>query len=62
MPVAVGSALVALTMMAITIPTAALWVVAGDLLNRLIERPAARRAVSLGLAGLVVATIVLVWI
>jgi threonine/homoserine/homoserine lactone efflux protein len=61
-PVALGSALVAMTMMAITIPTASLWVVAGDLLNRLIERPAARRAHSLGLAGLVVATIVLVWI
>ena len=61
-PIALGSALVALAMMAITIPTAALWVVAGDVLNRLIERPAARRALSLGLAGLVVATVVLVWI
>jgi hypothetical protein len=31
-------------------------------LNRLIERPARRRAVSLGLALLIVATIALVWI
>jgi threonine/homoserine/homoserine lactone efflux protein len=62
LPIALGSALVALTMMAITVPTAALWVVAGDVLNRLIERSAARRALSLGLAGLVVATVVLVWI
>ncbi len=61
-PIAVGSALVALAMMAITIPSSAIWVVGGDALNRLIERPAARRAVSLGLALLVVATVVLVWI
>jgi threonine/homoserine/homoserine lactone efflux protein len=61
-PIALGSALVALTMMAITIPSSAIWVVGGDALNRLIERPAARRAVSLGLALLVVATVVLVWV
>ena len=52
----------ALTMMAVTVPTALVWVVAGDVLNRLIERPTMRRAVSLGLALLIVATIVLVWI
>jgi len=61
-PVAMGSALVALTMMAVTVPTALVWVVAGDVLNRLIERPATRRAVSLGLALLIVATILLVWV
>jgi threonine/homoserine/homoserine lactone efflux protein len=61
-PIVLGSALVALTMMAITIPSSAIWVVGGDALNRLIERPAARRAVSLGLALLVVATVVLVWV
>jgi hypothetical protein len=60
-PVALGSLLVVLTMMAIAVPTAALWVVAGDLLSRLIERPRTRRAFSLGLALLVVATVVLVW-
>ena len=61
-PIVLGSALVALAMMAIAIPSSVLWVVGGDALNRLIERPAARRAVSLGLALLVVATVVLVWI
>jgi threonine/homoserine/homoserine lactone efflux protein len=61
-PIALGSALVALVMMAITIPSSAVWVVGGDALNRLIERPVARRAVSLGLALLVVATVVLVWV
>jgi threonine/homoserine/homoserine lactone efflux protein len=62
LPIALGSALVALAMMAITVPTALAWVVAGDVLNRIIERPAARRAVSFALALLIVATIVLVWI
>jgi len=61
-PIAVGSALVVLLMMAITIPSSALWVVGGDALDRLIERPATRRAVSLGLALLVVGTVVLVWV
>ena len=60
--IALGSALVALAMMAIAIPSSVLWVVGGDALNRLIERPAARRAVSLGLALLVVATVALVWV
>ena len=62
LPIALGSALVALAMMAVTVPTALAWVVAGDVLNRVIERPAVRRAVSLALALLIVATIALVWI
>lgn len=49
-------------MMAVTVPTALVWVVAGDALNRVIQRPDARRSVTLGLALLIVATIVLVWI
>ena len=61
-PVALGSLLVALVMMAVTVPTALVWVVGGDLLGRLIDRPAARRAVNLGLALLIIATIALVWI
>ena len=61
-PIAFGSALVVLVMMAITVPSSALWVVGGDALDRLIERPATRRAVSLGLALLVVGTVVLVWV
>jgi threonine/homoserine/homoserine lactone efflux protein len=62
LPILLGSALVALAMMAVTIPTALVWVVAGDVLNRVIDRPAARRAVSLALALLIVVTIVLVWV
>jgi threonine/homoserine/homoserine lactone efflux protein len=62
LPVALGSGLVAATMLAVAIPSSMVWVVGGDALDRLIERPATRRAVSLGLAALVVATVVLVWI
>jgi threonine/homoserine/homoserine lactone efflux protein len=61
-PVAVGSVLVALAMMGVTVPTALVWVVGGDVLDRLIDRPAARRAMRLGLALLIVATIGLVWV
>ncbi len=60
--IALGSGLVAISMMAVTIPTAVLWVVGGDVLTRLVEHPTARRAVSLALAGLVVATVAFVWI
>ncbi|HEV8401576.1 MAG TPA: LysE family translocator [Candidatus Limnocylindrales bacterium] len=62
LPVALGSVLVALVMMAVTVPTALVWVVAGDVLNQLIDRPMARRAISLGLALLIVVTIALVWV
>jgi threonine/homoserine/homoserine lactone efflux protein len=62
LPIVVGSLFVSAEMMAVTIPTAVLWVVAGDVLNRLIERPVARRAVSLGLAVLIVATVAFVWV
>ena len=51
-----------LVMMAITIPSSALWVVGGDALDRLIKRPATRRAVSLGLACWSSRTVVLVWV
>jgi threonine/homoserine/homoserine lactone efflux protein len=53
---------VALAMMAVTVPTALVWVVGGDVLDRLIDRPATRRAMSLGLGLLIVATIGLVWV
>jgi len=62
LPIALGSVLVALAMMAVAVPSSAVWAVGGEALNRLIERPQARRAVSLTLAVLVVATVVLVWI
>ena len=62
LPVALGSVLVAIVMMAVAIPSSALWAVGGEAIDRLIERPSTRRAVSLTLAILVVATVALVWI
>jgi threonine/homoserine/homoserine lactone efflux protein len=61
-PVSTGSLLVALTMMVAVIPCAALWAGAGGALSRLMTAPRSRRAVSLGLALLLAATIVFVWI
>ena len=62
LPVDAASMLVALTMMAVIIPTAALWAAAGGALNRLIADDRAHRLVNLALAGLVVATVASVWI
>lgn len=62
LPAMTGTILVAATMMAVIIPTAAVWAAGGDLLGRLLAGDRARRAVSLVLAGLLVATIVSVWI
>jgi threonine/homoserine/homoserine lactone efflux protein len=62
MPTAVGSVVVALTMMVVILPTALLWAGAGGALGRFLTSPRSRRVVSLGLATLLVATIVLVWL
>jgi threonine/homoserine/homoserine lactone efflux protein len=57
-----GSILVAITMMLVVIPTAALWAGGGEALSRFVSGERARRIVSLVLAAIVVATIVFVWI
>jgi threonine/homoserine/homoserine lactone efflux protein len=62
LPVAFGSAVVAFTMMLVIVPTALLWAAAGGTIERSITSPRSRRAVGLILAGLVIATIALVWI
>ena len=62
LPALLGGVVVALTMMVVIVPTAVLWAGAGGALERLANRPGAQRAVGLGLAALLVATIVLVWI
>ncbi|MGH2407780.1 MAG: hypothetical protein ACRDF7_06860, partial [Candidatus Limnocylindrales bacterium] len=61
-PVVLGSALVAVTMMIVIVPTAALWAAGGGVLSRLISSDRARRVVSLALASLLVATVASVWI
>ena len=62
LPAVTGSLVVAAVMMVVILPTATLWVVAGDALGRLISSDRARRAVSVVLAATVVATVVLVWL
>src|SRR5919198_796904 len=58
----VGGVLVAVTMMVVIVPAAAVWAGGGDVLNRLIEGPRLRRVVGLVLAAIVVATVAAVWI
>jgi threonine/homoserine/homoserine lactone efflux protein len=62
LPVVAGSVLVAVTMVVVILPTAALWAVAGGSINRLLTSDRRRRVVSLLLAGLVVATVLTVWL
>jgi threonine/homoserine/homoserine lactone efflux protein len=61
LPVAGGSLLVAATMMAVILPTAALWAAGGGGLAGLLANQWRQRAVSLILAGLIVATVASVW-
>lgn len=57
-----GSLAVAAVMVLVILPSAGLWVVFGNALGRLLTSDRTRRLVSLVLAALVVATIVLVWL
>jgi threonine/homoserine/homoserine lactone efflux protein len=58
----VGSALVALTMTIVVVPTAAIWAGAGGVLGRWMTGGRTQRVLSLTLAVLLAATIVFVWI
>ena len=62
LPTVAGGALVAVTMMIVVIPTAALWAGGGGILSRVIAGERANRLVSLALAVLLAATVVTVWI
>ena len=62
LPVAIGSVLVATTMLIVVIPSAALWAGGGDLLSRYLEGRRTRRIAGFGLAALLAATVVYVWI
>ena len=61
-PTLVGGALVAVTMMIVVIPTAALWAGGGGVLSAFITGERTRRIVSLCLAALLAATVIYVWI
>jgi len=60
-PVVPGSLLVAATMTAIVIPTAALWAAAGGWLGRLLDGERSRRVVGLWLAALLAGSVVGIW-
>jgi len=62
LPVIAGSAAVAVTMMVVILPTAALWASGGEVIDRLFAGPRARRAISLVLALLLVTSVAYVWI
>ena len=62
LPIVVGSILVAITMMLVVVPSAALWAAAGGALSRFISGERSSRVVSLGLAVLLAATVAYVWI
>ncbi len=57
-----GSLLVALTMMIVVVPTAAVWAAGGGVLSRSIAGGRASRIVSLSLGVLLAATVVSVWV
>ena len=62
LPTMLGSALVPVVMMIVVVPSALLWVGAGNALGRLISGPRGRRVVSLALAALLVLSVGLVWV
>jgi threonine/homoserine/homoserine lactone efflux protein len=57
-----GSILVASTMMVVVVPSAALWAAGGDALSRFIAGERAHRVVSVALAVVLAATVVVVWL
>jgi threonine/homoserine/homoserine lactone efflux protein len=62
LPIMAGSILVALTMMVVVIPTAAIWAGGGGVLSRFVRGERGHRIVGLGLAALLAATVAYVWI
>lgn len=62
LPALAGGTFVALTMMLVVVPTAAVWAGAGDALSRFISSPRARRVVSVFLTVMLIGTVVLVWV
>lgn len=61
-PVAIGSALVIVTMVVVVLPTASIWAAGGTALQRLTARRRAQRAVNGVLALLLAASIAFIWI
>ena len=62
LPVVVGSLAVAVTMMLVIVPSAAIWAASGGVLSRFITGSRTHRVVSLVLAALLALSVVYVWI
>jgi threonine/homoserine/homoserine lactone efflux protein len=62
LPIAIGSALVIFTVTLVVLPTAAAWAAGGTFISRVITSDRARRALSVGLAVVVAAMVVDLWI
>jgi threonine/homoserine/homoserine lactone efflux protein len=62
LPVAAGSALVVATMMLVVLPTAAAWAAGGTAISRFVAGARARRALSAGMAAVLVASVVDLWL
>jgi threonine/homoserine/homoserine lactone efflux protein len=62
LPITAGSVVVAATMMAMIVPTAALWAAGGDALSRLLAGEGAQRQLSVVLGLLIAGTVVTVWL
>jgi threonine/homoserine/homoserine lactone efflux protein len=62
LPIALGSVAVAITMMLVIVPSAALWAAGGSALSRFITGGRAHRIVSLVLAALLALCVVYVWV
>ena len=61
-PVAIGSAIVIVTMVMVVLPTASIWAAGGTALHRLTARRRAQRAVNGALALLLALSIAFIWI
>jgi threonine/homoserine/homoserine lactone efflux protein len=62
LPVAIGSAIVIVTMVVVVLPTASIWAAGGTALQRLTARRRAHRALNGALALLLAASIAFIWI
>ena len=62
LPIAIGSAVVILTMIVVVLPTAALWAAGGTALHRLTASQRAQRALNVALGLLLALSIAFIWI
>jgi threonine/homoserine/homoserine lactone efflux protein len=62
LPCAVGVGLLTGILMAVVVGSSSIWAVGGAALGRVVDEERTRRVISIGLAALFVASVVLLWI